>query len=110
MAKRNKEEFFIEKEDGNRSASATTEEIHLKRYVEESPAQVEVNGPETKNGVITGALNVKMRRDPSSESEVLGLLRKGDRVTIHEKIGNFYKVSTKKYSMGYIFSDLIEEE
>lgn len=77
---------------------------------ENSPAEEEINGPETKNGIIVNALNVKIRKEPSFESGTIGVVRKGDKVTILEKLKEFYKVSTEKNGIGYISLDFIKEE
>lgn len=76
---------------------------------EYSPAEEEINGPETKNGIVINALNVKIRKEPSFESDTIGLLRKGDEVTIMEKINDFYNISTKQNIVGYVSSDFIKE-
>lgn len=77
---------------------------------EELPAKEVTNGPETKNGIVMNCIHVKARRSPSCESgNVVGLLRSGEKVVIHEKIDNFYKVSTSTYSEIYISSDFIKE-
>lgn len=74
---------------------------------ESSPAKVEKNGPETKNGIVTGALNVNLREKPMMYSPVLEVLRRGDHVMIHGRDGMFYKISTDKHKVGYVLSDLI---
>lgn len=81
-----------------------------KIVIEKSHAEVETNGPETKNGIVENALHVKVRKDPSYESDVLEVLRKGDKVTILDKSGEFYKVSTSVNKIAYISSDFIKEE
>lgn len=76
-----------------------------------SPAEVETMVSETiKNGTIVGALNVNVRKGPSLESEVLEVLRKGDKVRILDKDNNFYKVSTSVNPVAYIAFDFIKEE
>lgn len=75
-----------------------------------SPADVETNGPETKNGTVINSLNVKVRKKPTYEAEVVEVLRKGDKVTITGRIGGFYKISTSVNRVGYISSDFIKEE
>lgn len=75
-----------------------------------SHAEVETNGPETKNGTIVGASNVNVRKEPRLGSEVLVILEKGDHVTITDRIDDFYKVLTDKKIKGYILSDFVKEE
>lgn len=78
---------------------------------EVSPAEVETNGPETKNGIIDGAMFVKVRREPwTDDDNVLEVLRKGDKVTIFGKVDGFYKVSTSVNKVAYISSDFVKEE
>lgn len=76
---------------------------------EYSPAQVEKNGPETRNGVVVKSLFVNLRKEPSFGSEVCETVRMGDKVTIHSIEGEFYKVSTDKNSVAYISSEFVEE-
>lgn len=76
----------------------------------QSPAYEEVTGPETKNGIIENSLFVKVRKTPSFESDVIEVLRKGDRVIILGKEGSFYKVSTSVNKLAYISSDFVKEE
>lgn len=79
---------------------------------EVSSAEVKTNGPETKNGIIANGLFVKVRKDPSNESDenVIEVLRKGDKVTILGRVKNFYKVSTSVNKEGYILSLYVKEE
>lgn len=79
---------------------------------EESPAKVETTVPPTvtKNGKIVNAIHVNVRTKPNLESDVLEILRKGDKVTILEMGESFCKVSTSKNKIAYISSKFIEEE
>lgn len=91
-------EFYRELEKANKA-------------MDESSAEGEANGPETKNGVIVNALNVNVRKEPSLETNnVIEILRQGDKVKILDKVGDFYKVSTSTNSVAYIFSSYIKEE
>lgn len=90
---------------------------NIKEIVKESeentetfPAEVETAGPETKNGTVVNSLHVKVRKEPSLESDTLEILRKGDSVTILGKLGDFYKVSTSINKVAYVFSNFIKEE
>ena len=90
-------------------------EMELNREFEEeitetSPAEVETHGPETINGTVINSLFVKVRREPSFESEVIEVLRKGDRVIILGKDREFHKVSTSVNKTAYISSEFIKEE
>lgn len=76
-----------------------------------SPADVETMVPQTiTNGTIDGALNVNVRKEPSMKSDVIEVLRKGDKVRLLAKSGDFYKVSTSVNPVAYISSDFIKEE
>ena len=87
--------------------------VDIDEFVEvrdESPAEVETTGPETKNGIIDGAMNVKVRREPRIDANnVVEILRKGDKVTILGKVDGFYMVSTSVNNVAYISSDFIRE-
>lgn len=87
----------------------TEQQSEEQQITEESPAEVETNGPETKNGIIVKSLHVKVRREPSYESEVMELLRRGDRVIIHGKVGEFYKISTSTNKFVYIAAAYVKE-
>lgn len=82
----------------------------VETITEQSSAEVETTGPETKNGIITNALFVKLRQEPNFNSEVVMVLRKDDVVTIVGKHGDFYKVTTKSNKVGYISSPFVKEE
>lgn len=86
---------------------AVREEVE-KIIVEESPAEVETTT--VTNGEIANTLHVKVRREPSFESEVLEVLRKGDKVKVLEKGNDFWKVSTSVNNIAYISSEFIKEE
>lgn len=77
---------------------------------EVSPAELETTGPETKNGTVANSLYVNVRKEPSYESDVLEVLRKGDKVIVLGKSGEFYKVSTSINKIAYISSEFIKEE
>lgn len=82
----------------------------LREIKEEFSPQWGTNGPETKNGIVAGSLLVKLRKEPSFESDVMDLLRSGEKVTILEKGNKFYKVMTESNREGYISLDYIKEE
>lgn len=78
------------------------------KNTEYSPAEVEKNGPETKNGITTKLVN--LRKEPSFESDVVEVLSKGERVKINGKAKGFYKVETRLNHTAYVSSDFIKEE
>ena len=80
------------------------------QITEQSPAEVETAGPETINGTIVKAVLVNVRKEPQIGSEVLETLRKGDKVVILEKSGDFYKVSTSVNKLAYISKEYVKEE
>lgn len=100
-----------EKLHGGPITEAVNEEVE-RIIAEESPAEVETTTvPQTViNGEIVNTLHVKVRRDPNFESEVLEVLRKGDKVKILEKGTDFWKVSTSVNKIAYISSEFIKEE
>lgn len=107
--KRTKNIFIDEYLEENGSEIKVPEEILGEEEKEESPAEMETTGPETKNGIIENSLIVNLRREPSLESPVLEVLNRGDKVTIVDKKDNFYKVSVRN-RIGYILSDFVKEE
>lgn len=95
----------------NRPSEKETVKETVMVTTEVSSAKVETNGPETKNGIIYGAMFVNVRREPwTDDGNVLEVLRKGDKVTILGMINGFYKVSTSMNKVAYISSDFIKEE
>lgn len=112
MAKTKKtEEFYVERENGTTTRPATSMEIHGLKYKEYSPAEVEKNGPETKNGVVTNCVHVRMRKTPTSNGDVVAILGKETKVEILGEENGFYKVSIIGLSNpGYIMSKYIKEE
>lgn len=91
-----------------------SEEIphEVKKETKAKPsAETEVMDRETKTGTIKNAVFVNVRKEPDPKADVLEILRKGDKVRIHEKLNNgFHKVSTSTSSIAYIHSDFIEED
>lgn len=85
------------------------ETMMFEKDTERFPAEVETTGPETKNGIVKDCLHVKVRNRPSYDSDVVEVLRKGDKVKILGKVGDFYRVSTSVNNDAYISSDFIEE-
>lgn len=99
----------------NSSIDAETTEVvsvseEVKEITEESPAEVETTGPETKNGIIKGSMYVNVRREPWVDENVLEVLRLGDKVKILGTVDGFYKVSTSAHKIAYISKDFVEEE
>lgn len=81
----------------NNKSNKQYEKDILKEFMttEPSSAEVKTNGPKTKNGIIDGAMLVKVRREPwTDEDNVLEVLRKGDKVTILGKICILFHKST----------------
>lgn len=73
--------------------------------------ETEAMVPETKTGTIVNSVVVKVRKAPNLESDVLEVLRKGDKVRIHKKLDNgFYKISTSVNGSAFILSDFIKED
>lgn len=80
------------------------------QITEESHAEVETAGPETINGVIINALLVNVRKGPSTDSEVVEILRKGDKVSILGTEKGYYKVTTSVNKEVYISSYFVVKE
>lgn len=82
-----------------------------KEITEESPAEVETNGPGTINGTIVNTVHVKVRKDPNFDSELIDVWPRGRNVTIVGKEKNgFYEVLVDDDTRGYIASKFIKEE
>ncbi len=77
--------------------------------IEKSHAEVETNGPQTKNGIVRNSIFVNVRKEPSLESAVLDTVRRGTKVSIIDTSGSFYKILLGD-SMGYISKIYVEEE
>lgn len=74
-------------------------------------SRMKANGPETKNGIIVNCYNVRVRKEASFESDTLGLMHGGAKVTILGRVGKFYKISAApRYKIGYITSEFVKEE
>lgn len=96
-----KKGFFIKKK--NKETNELTDQ---------SPAQVETNGPETKYGIVVNSLYaefVRFRSKPSFESEPIGVLRKYEKVEILERLDEFYKVRVEGHDV-YVAAKYIKEE
>lgn len=56
-------EFYRELENGTKTEPVTSTEIHGFKIKEYSPAEVEKNGPETKNGINANFSNDKFEKE-----------------------------------------------
>lgn len=102
-------EFYRELEDGTKTRPTTSLEIHGFKAKEYSPAEVEKMVRIPKNGTVINSLNVKVRKEPSYEADVVEVLRKGDKVVILGVFEDFYKISTSVNRNVYISSNYIKE-
>lgn len=84
--------------------------IYYEETTDMYPSEIGANGPETRNGTVVNSLFVKVRKEPSFESDVIKVLNKGDKVNIVGVVGNFYKISIDKDDVAYVSSNFIEEE
>lgn len=84
-------------------------DISDNNYTEQSSAEVETIGPETKNGIISNAISVRVRKEPNLESDIIDVLSGGSKVTIISEINDFYKVLFDNKKEGYVYSELIKE-
>lgn len=98
IKKKAKEEFFIKKENDETN-----------KLTDQSPAQMETNGPETKYGIIINSLYVKFRSRPNFESEPIGILRKDEKIEILERLDEFYKVRVEDHDV-YVAAKYVKEE
>ena len=63
---------------------------------------------EKKTGVVTAsALNI--RSGPSTKNKIVGVAKKGKKVTVHEKVGDWYRI-TYNGIKGYVHSSYIKLE
>ena len=79
--------------------------------VKPSPCCMERNGPETINGIVITSpnLKVKVTKEPDFVSEVIEVLRDGDKVTILDKVYGHYKISTSVNKVAYIPKIFVKE-
>lgn len=98
IKKKAKEEFFIKKENDETN-----------KLTDQSPAQVETNGPETKYGIVVNCLHLLMWKEPAAWSKEMGVLIEGAKVEILEKVDNFYKICVAGI-VSYVVSEYIKEE
>lgn len=82
-------------------------------FADQPLARVEANGPETKKGIVSNCLYLRMREEPSIESRPLdatmGLLRRGDEVEVLERINEYYKILVEG-KVVYVVAECIKEE
>lgn len=78
---------------------------------DETPAIEETREPVTRTGVLIGAPLVRIRSRPVAvKSEVIGVLQRGDKVTILDNAeNNFYKIQIEKDNVGYVSRSFCEE-
>lgn len=106
MSRGNRKEKFCD-EPMTKTVKAEVEKV----IRDTSPAEMETPVPPTvRNGEIVNTLQVRVRKEPSFESEVVEVLRKGDKVKILKREGDFWKVSTSMNKIAYISSEFIKED
>lgn len=80
----------------------------------EIPAEKESNGvPETRTGVVEGAINVRLRKSPNKEDDnIETLIPKGTKVQILSETSDFYKVRPLSFGInkkvGYIAKECVK--
>ena len=74
-----------------------------------TPTTKEVMEPQTKNGVICNSEFVRVRKEASGTSEVLGILNCGDKVKIIGVDKGFKKIQFNRNGIGYISSNYCKE-
>ena len=62
-----------------------------------------------KYGMVTGT-EVRMRKGPGTDTEIIGEFQKGTRLEILEKKGNWYKVVNTNTFIGWISGDFFKPE
>ena len=67
------------------------------------------NNQETRKGIIT-VETARVRQSASTKAEVIGTLDENEVVNILGEEGEFYKISTKSVSSGYVSKKLIREK
>lgn len=61
-----------------------------------------------KGYIVNIVTNLRVRQNPSTNSEILGYLRNGQEVNIKEKIGQWYSIEVNG-KLGYVYGDYIKE-
>lgn len=84
------------------------------KNTEESPTEVETNGPETINGIVVNSLFVKIRKEPNLKSDVLQIIMRGDKIEVFDELINgFYKIFSidgiQVLGDAFILSNFIEK-
>lgn len=80
----------------------------------ELPAEKETNGvPETRTGVVEGAINVRLRKSPDkADDNIEALISKGTKVQILSETSDFYKVRPLCFGIhkkvGYIAKECVK--
>lgn len=84
------------------STATPVEEIVNDAVVETVEAPIEtpiVEEVKPKTGVVIGCSKLNVRKAPKTEAKILTTINKGSTVTIHDEIGDFYKIGDKEYCM-----------
>ena len=86
------------------------EEAAEKPVVEEASKEVEEKVPIRRFAKVSGVkAGLRLRNRPSTESDVLGVLKLGqDHIEILENLGEWTKVQVKA-TVGYVMTEFIEE-
>lgn len=75
-----------------------------------SPVYEETMEPKTRKGIIVNSTTVNLRTEPSTNSNIVAILARGDKIQILEQNGEFYKVQTSENKIGFIHSNFCKED
>lgn len=63
----------------------------------------------TKKGTVT-ATTLNLRKENNATSQIVAVLKQGDKVTLTAKQGNWYKVKTQNGTVGFVSATYIKED
>jgi len=82
------------------------------KKIPEPPMEKEATEPKLKNGIVCGSKFVRVRSDPSLNSEVLEVLEEGMPISILSMTRDceFYRILLPDGTIGYMKSEFVKEE
>lgn len=74
------------------------------------PTDEDSKQPRSKTGRVINAKHVRIRKTPSLDASVLGVISEGESAIILGRVSKFYKIQSEKGITGYITTEYFKED
>lgn len=105
--KNNKEEKVVEEMKDITLETNNVEDSPVEEIKEEKTVEKII--PSNKSAIVVNCKALNIRKEPSTESKVIGVINENDRVSTFEDVKDFTKILTSKGIEGYCMTQYLEE-